>query len=245
MKAFLIDFSHEVPLFILRQNLERIEAQRKAYMELMAKRVEELRELLKLDKDKDADKEEPKKGFEFADDMIALDKVQKMVPKQGSSKMTESRVLRITALIDLLDETLKSAVNRAHLVVNRELENDFRWKEIFINSKVSFTDLHTGFGKVEHLFDSNIGSFTSVLIAMRKAELELKGKYDDEVHNDYFNHFKWFKLSADELSLFPPVVMITGGTSLLKAGMSDFSNLLVSNKPVKVIALTNRVTNDH
>jgi ferredoxin len=129
-------------------------------------------------------------------------------------------------------------------VVNRELENDFRWKEIFINSKVSFTDLHTGFGKVEHLFDSNIGSFTSVLIAMRKAELELKGKYDDEVHNDYFNHFKWFKLSADELSLFPPVVMITGGTSLLKAGMSDFSNLLVSNKPVKVIALTNRVTNE-
>jgi ferredoxin len=242
-EGFLIDFSHEIPLFILRQNLERIEANRMAYAELMVKRVEELRELLKLDQDKDANKKDPEKGFEFADDMIALDKVQQMVPRHGSSKMTESRMLRITGLIDLLDATLKSPVNRAHLIVNKELEGDYRWKEIFTSSKVTFTDLHGAFKRVEQLFDSNIDSFTSVLIAMRKAELELEGKYDDEVHNDYFNHFKWFKLSADELALFPPVVLITGGATLLEEGMSDFSNLLVSNKPVKVIALTNRVTN--
>ena len=240
----LVDFSHEVPLFIIRQNLERIEANRQAYKKLMQKKAEELRELLKLDEEKDGGTADAEKGFEFAHDMIALDKVREMVPKKGSSKMDASRVQRINGLIKLLDDTLNSQENRAHLIVNNELEADFRWKDIFASSKVSFTGLHDAFKRVEQIFDSNIGSFTNVIVAMRKADLELEGKYDTEVHEEYFSHFKWFKLSAEELALFPPVILATGGTHLLRDGMADFSNLLVSNKPIKVLALTNRTTNE-
>ena len=240
----LVDFSHEVPLFIIRQNLERIEVLRSAYKKAMQKRAEELRELLRLDEDKEGKSDTADKGFEFADDLIALDKVRGMMPRQGSSLMSDERVKRIKELISILDNTLSSQENRAHLLVNRELSEDFRWKEIFAGSKVSFFDLHELFTRVEDIFDSNIGSFTDVIVAMRKSELELEGKYDAEVHEDYFSHFKWYKLDPEELALFPPVILVTGGFHLLRDGMADFSNLLVSNKPVKVLALTDRTTNE-
>lgn len=243
-EGVVVDFSHEVPLFVIRQNFERIEANRQAYKNAMRKKAEALRELLKMDEEKGGGNTDAESGFEFAHDMIALDKVREMVPKQGSSKMEDARAKRIQNLIKILDDTLNSQENRAHLVVNNELEDEFRWKEIFASSKVSFSNLHDSFKRVEQIFDSNIGSFTNVIVAMRKAELELEGKYDSEVHDDYFNHFKWFKLAPEELSLFPPVILVTGGAHLLRDGMSDFSNLLVSNKPIKVLALTNRTTNE-
>ena len=51
-EGLVFDFSHEAPLLIIRQNLERIEVQRSAYKNAMQKRVEKLRELLKLDEEK-------------------------------------------------------------------------------------------------------------------------------------------------------------------------------------------------
>lgn len=240
----LIDFSHEVPLYIIRQNLQRIELLRSAYKQAMRKRAEELRELLKLDEEKEGARADAGQGFEFADGLIALDKVKSMLPRQGSSFMSTERAARIRGLITILDGTLSSQENRAHLVVNEELKDGFQWDRIFASSKLSFLPLADLFRRVEDIFDANIGSFTRVIVAMRKAELELEGKYDAEVHDEYFNHFKWFKLDPEELALFPPVILATGGFHLLRDGMAHFSNLLVSNKPIKVLAITDRTTNE-
>jgi ferredoxin len=240
----VLKFHHEVPLHFVRQNLSRIERRRKAYKDKIKNRIEELDELLNLDSEKKATKEAPQKGFEFADDLIELDKVQKMSPKSGSSKLSEDRLNRILKIRDLLRETLEGSENRAHLIVSEELKEGFRWEELFPNSKISYDDMKPAFAKADKIFEANIDSFTQVLIAMRKAELELKGNYENDVHDDYFDHFKWFKLSGEELELFPPVILITGAAHLLQDAMNAFSNFLVSNKPIKLLALTNRTTHE-
>ena len=239
-----LKFHHEVPLHFVRQNLARIEKKRKAYKQKIKNRLEDLEELLNLDSEKKATKEAPQKGFEFADDLIELDKIQKMSPKSGSSKLTEERLNRILEIRDLLKNTIEGSENRAHLIVTNELKDGFRWAEIFPNSKISFEDMKPAFEKAEQIFDTNISSFTKVLVAMRKAELELAGKYENDVHDDYFDHFKWFKLSGEELELFPPVIMVTGAAYLLRDAMTSFSSYMVSNKPVKLLALTNRTTHE-
>lgn len=239
----LLAFHAQVPLYFVRQEMHEIQKRRQEYKDLMRKRVEELKELLALDLEKNG-KDEPEKGFDFTSEMIALDKVNEMKPRSGSSKMPETRRERIWALIRILQDTLDGREKVAHVVVNQELENEFNWTQVFDTSKVSFTDLSNTFKRVEQIFDNNIGSFTEVIVAMQKASLQLEDKYDEEVHDDFYDHFKWFKLSADELALFPPVVLITGGAHLLRDGMAEFSQLLSSNKPIKVLALTNRTVHE-
>lgn len=239
----LLAFHAQVPLYFVRQEMHEIQKRRQEYKNLMRQRVEELSELLSLDLEKNG-KDEPEKGFDFTSGMIALDKINEMKPRSGSSKMAETRRARIKDLIKLLQETLDGREKVAHVVVNQELEHEFNWTQVFDTAKVSFTDLSNTFKRVEQIFDNNIVSFTEVIVAMQKAGLELKDKYDEEVHDDFFAHFKWFKLSTDELALFPPVVLITGGAHLLRDGMAEFSKLLSSNKPIKVLALTNRTNHE-
>ena len=240
----LLHFHHEVPLYFLQHRLERKESARLAYKERIRSRIEELRELLKVDDQKSGERKGPEAGFDFASEMITLEKVSEMMPREGTSKMSSSRVERIKKLIEELQETLDSKENHAHLVVIEELKEEFRWKDIFTSSKFSFEDLDTAFKKVEEIFDANIVSFTNVLVAMRRAELEVHGKYEEDVHDDYFAHFKWFKLTEEELALFPPVFLITSGAHLLRDGISAFSKLISSNKPINLLALTNRTVSE-
>jgi ferredoxin len=238
--GILLAFHHEVPLYLLRQQLFRTAKARAAYKKLMQQRTEELHELLKMDAEKQDDAPAKTEGFGFAESMISMESVQKLVPKQASSKMPASRVQRIQEVLQVLNETLSSQENVAHLIVADSVADEFNWNEIFDSSRVEVADLATAFERVNVVFGNNMTSFTRVLVAMHKAELELESKYEEDVHDDYFDHFKWFKLSPEELELFPPVVLCTGSTDLIGFGLANLSNLLASNKPIKVLALTNR-----
>lgn len=241
-EGYLLGFHPDIPLLLIRQKLEQIEWNRNEYKKKIKKRIDALRDLLHLNEEKFG-KAEPNKGFEFASNMIALDKVQDMLPGLGTGAMSDDRVKRIEELITILNTTLEQHENHAHIVVNEDLKQEYPWELIYTSSKLSFLELKQAFHKAEQLFDQNIKAFTGVLVAMRKAELELEGKYEVQVHDDYFNHFKWFKLDQEELTLFPPVVLVVRSNDLLTEGMHLFSNLVLSNKLVKIIALTTRTVN--
>ncbi|MBT8327206.1 MAG: hypothetical protein KJP21_05750, partial [Bacteroidia bacterium] len=241
-KGHILRFHHETPLLLIRQKLEQIEWNRNKFKTRIKEKRDSLDDLLNLNAEKSG-KEEPEKGFEFASDMIALTKVQDMQPKHGSENIEEKRIIRIQNIIKKLDEALEQKENIAHILINKSLNKEYHWKKIFASSAVSFVELSEAFQKVQHLFDKNITSFTSVLINMRKADLELEGKYEVEIHDDYFDHFKWFKLDEEELNIFPPVVFFTRSNDLLGDGMSMFSKLMSTNKPINVVALKDRTVN--
>lgn len=238
--GILLAFHHEVPLYLMRQQLFRTANARAGYKKLMQQRTDELQELLKLNAEKQDDALANTDGFGFAESMISMESVQKVMPKQGSSKMSENRVKRINEILKVLTETLASKENEAHLIVANAVANAFNWNQIFETSRVEMTNLAMAFNRAKQVFATNMTCFTRVLVAMRMAELELENKYEEDVHDDYFDHFKWFKLTIEELELFPPVVLCMGTSDLLGAGLAELSNLFASNKPIKVLSLTNR-----
>ena len=240
--GILLAFHHEVPLYLLRQQLFRTAIARASYKKLMQQRTEELEELLNQNADKQEDAAAKTEGFGFAESMINMESVQKVVPKQASTKMSEGRLNRVNDILKVLTETLASKQNEAHLILAESIKDEFNWNEIFGSSRLEVADLATCFERANIAFGNNMTSFTRVLVAMRMAELELENKYEEDVHDDYFDHFKWFKLTIEELELFPPVVLCTGTSDLLGSGLASLSNLLASNKPIKVFAITNRAT---
>jgi ferredoxin len=242
VKGHILSFHHETPLLLIKQKLEQIEWNRNLFKTQIKETRDRLLDRLNLNAEKSG-KEEPEKGFEFASDMIALGKVQDMQPELGSRELDENRISRIKGIINKLDESLEQKENTAHVLINNSLSKEYRWKKIFDSSTVSFVELSEAFDAVQRIFDKNIKAFTAVLINMRKAELELKGKYDDAIHDDFFDHFKWFKLEEEELNIFPPVVLFTHSNDLLDDGMSMFSKLMVANKPINVVALKDRTVN--
>ncbi len=241
-EGHLLAFHHETPLLLFRQKLEQIEWNRNRFKRHIKERRDSLEEKLVLNEEKSG-KEKPDKGFEFATEIIALGKVQDMQPKQGSSQLDAARIGRIKAIIQRLDAVLAQKENHAHLIVNQGLTKAYRWEKIFTSSSISYAELGNAFKLVENIFDKNMHAFTAVLIDLRKADLELEDSYELDIHDDYFDHFKWFKLDEEELALFPPVVLFTESTDLLEDGMPLFSKLMATNKPIKVVALKDRTVN--
>ena len=105
---------------------------------------------------------------------------------------------------------------------------------------------------VNHLFQDStslaMGIFEGHMVKMaegfkviRQAKLELAGKYDPEVHNEFFTHFKWNQFSEEEYHLCPPVVAIGGDGAMYDIGFQNLSRTMASGTPIKVLVLDTQV----
>lgn len=238
-KGLVFDFHPEVPLLLFNQILQQIEWNRHRFKAMLKEKRHALAEKLAAESDLPAT-ETRDTGFAFASDMIALDKVRDMMPKKGRSGIAEDRLERIRGILLHLDEAVETHENRAHILISEKMKTEYRWNEIFTSSRLTFSGQEEAISLAQKIFDRNIGAFTRALIASRKADLELENAYNAQVHDDFYNHFKWFKLTEKELSLFPPVLLFTQSADLTESGMSSLSKLLSANKPVKIIAFMNR-----
>jgi pyruvate-ferredoxin/flavodoxin oxidoreductase len=91
------------------------------------------------------------------------------------------------------------------------------------------------------LFEGHMVKMADGFKAIRMAELELEGKYDPKKHDEFFRYFNWQKFSDEEWLLCPPVVVVGGDGALYDIGFQNLSRMMMSGKPIKVIALDTQV----
>lgn len=91
------------------------------------------------------------------------------------------------------------------------------------------------------LFEGHMAKMAEGFRTIRQVELELEGKYEPKKHDEYFRYFNWTKFTDEEFHLCPPVVVVGGDGALYDIGFQNLSRLLMSGKPVKVIALDTQV----
>jgi ferredoxin len=85
-------------------------------------------------------------------------------------------------------------------------------------------------------FDAEARELARLLRAVRVARLELAGDFEEEVHGPWLERFDWRAFSDEEALLLPPVVAWATGADL-GDGMVSLSRLLLSGRPVQVLAM--------
>lgn len=91
------------------------------------------------------------------------------------------------------------------------------------------------------IFEGHMMKMADGFKAIRKAELELEGKYDPSVHDDFFTYFNWHQFTDEEWLLCPPVVTLGGDGAMYDIGFQNLSRLMASGKPIKVIVVDTQV----
>ena len=91
------------------------------------------------------------------------------------------------------------------------------------------------------IFEGHMSKMAEGFVAIRKAELELKGEYDPAKNKEFFTYFNWHQFSEDEWHLCPPVVAVGGDGSMYDIGFQNLSRMMASGKPIKVLIVDTQV----
>ncbi len=91
------------------------------------------------------------------------------------------------------------------------------------------------------VFEGHMAKMADGFRAIRKAELELEGKYNASEHDDFFTYFTWKQFTDEEWLLCPPVVTLGGDGAMYDIGFQNLSRMMASGKPIKVIVLDTQV----
>ncbi|MCB0639170.1 MAG: 2-oxoacid:acceptor oxidoreductase family protein [Lewinella sp.] len=91
------------------------------------------------------------------------------------------------------------------------------------------------------IFEGHMAKMAEGFKAIRKAELELEGKYDASQHDEFFRYFTWQQFTDEEWHLCPPVVALGGDGSMYDIGFQNLSRMMASGKPIKVVVVDTQV----
>lgn len=187
---------------------------------------------------------EKSSGWGIADSLIEFNKLDTLRPERASVSMPEKRYKRIDACISTLDSADDLLLKYDGLIfighgVHAHFNND--WNALLAGLEVRVAPAHESCLTASNGFKEHIAGLTKLIAAARMAELEIKNRYDEEIHGDFFNRFNWHYFTEEEMSLCPPAVLIEESQNLLGKELPHFSSLMASNIPVKVLALNRPV----
>lgn len=137
--------------------------------------------------------------------------------KSGSRAMAPVRVDRIQRLLKTLEAIKSDGCNFAEGCSSIEIGEEE--------------------ARIHEAAEAHLNRMAMVFRTLRMAQLEIRSKYDPDVHDAIFENFDWRELSPGELRLCPPFLVIAllnenQGPQLRKA-----MGILESRKPIKVAAL--------
>ncbi len=197
------------------------------------KHIKELKLLLEVDWSKSPESKQPEElrgsvgGAADFFDTGALSKV--MEHSHGSVVMSRERRARIENAL----QTLEAYRHNATLV---RFVHSGALDDAWLKQTAGFEAL-TAEDPCEaatRLFDEEAGRLAKVFGAARIAELEIEGIYDPAIHDPFFANFDWETFNRDELLLLPAVIALESADHVAADGMSSFSRLLSSGRPVQI-----------
>jgi len=92
------------------------------------------------------------------------------------------------------------------------------------------------------LFQGQLRYFLDNIKILRRAELEIKDKYDPPKHDKELLSLDWDDLTDDEKDLIPPFLLVAERSDLNDLGWNSLNKILAGKIPVKVFLLDNATT---
>jgi len=150
---------------------------------------------------------------------------------QGSASMPAARRKRIEAALEILE------AYQADLVLVRAVHAE-KLGETLLADAADFESVSNidPCSVAAATFDAEAEKLAKVFAAVRIARLESRDAYKPAIHDAWFNNFGWEGFSQEELLLIPTVVAIENANNVASTGLSSFSQLLSSGRPVQILA---------
>lgn len=211
------------------------QSNRKSFTSRLSELITGLNQLLQIE-DTQSEQESLKNTYDFADELIAFDKMVNLLPRGPKTDLSEKRLHRLNEVIQTLQKGLSLYKEKESLVIlEKSLKSGLSKETLFENSQIidSTNDI---FEEALSIFSKELDSFVALIKAFRIASLEISDEFKEEVHEEFFEHFTWYRLSKEELNLFHPVILICTKTYLFDH-LASFSRLLASNRPIKILVL--------
>jgi len=142
-----------------------------------------------------------------------------------SRAMTPDRHDRVDELIAGLGEMKEAWSNRPVDAVSTEIENEER--------------------EILKLAEEHLNRCARAFRTLRIAQLELRAKYDSEIHDAAFADFTWRQLGPAELRSCPPFVVMAPLDGDRGARLRKVMSLLQSGLPIKIAALRSSFRDAH
>lgn len=195
--------------------------------------IRDLKTLLEVDWTKSDEAKQPEKlqgsvgGASAYFDTGALSRV--MDHSHGSVAMSKSRRARIENALKTLEKYQQNNT-LVRFVHHGDLDDEWL-QQIPGFEPIAESDPCAA---ATRLFDEEAARLAQVFGAARIAELEIEGIYDEAIHDPFFANFTWETFSREELLLVPAVIALESATYVSDDGMSSFSRLLSSGRPVQI-----------
>jgi ferredoxin len=166
----------------------------------------------------------------------------------GQQKMVDTRVLqRKTDLVDALKELLwvletgPTGVGRANYGLYLTGSDRLGWAHDYPLNNFAAPALvqwqSSAPEQVLGLINSHIRHQVDNIKLIRRAEMEAAGKYDPAAHDLEIAALDWQKLTLEERSSIPPIIMIGDREDMNSSGWQSLNKLLSSEFPIKIIML--------
>ncbi len=223
-------------LQLLRHAVRRHLAGRRATLGAeRASLAEQMRSLLRVDREKRPSAREAETlrgsvgaaGAQFVDP-AALSAA--LGPYRGAAPMEAHRRARVEAAL----EALEAELDPPAMVVVHDGGTELDW---LAGPDTCVVEAEEPFATAAALFDEHASALAETARARRVARLESKDGYDPARHDPWLAGFDWQAFSRDELLQLPAVVVVTSGEALTTAGFSPASRVMVSGRPVRIVAL--------
>ena len=243
-KETSIGFEPQAPLLMLNQLLTEHQGEnRKKFKSKLSTLIRRLNERLSVDEGT-SEADEMKQTYDFVNEIMAFDQLAEMIPQGSNDAFSEGELNRIKEVVKTLKAGLSDfSEQTATLVIDKKLMEQFDVHSIFENEQLIEAKQKDAFDQIQKLFEKRMQSFTALIKAYRMAMLEVEGDYKEDVHDEYFEHFTWYRIFDEELALFHPLVLLIGHDYLVDR-LTSFSKLLSSNQPINVIVLNQKMISE-
>lgn len=172
--------------------------------------------------------------YDFAQEIVAFEKLTELLPQNKSDVLSDRRLDRLKKALDKLKKGVEYFDESVGiLVVSR---SDTFNVNLVKEAEIVVADHGYLLAAAEKGMQNQVGFFTELVKHMRIAELEVDSSYDEEIHDEYFDHFSWYQIGEEEKNLFLPFMIIVDHQYLMNH-LDEFSRLLSSNKPYRFIVL--------
>ncbi|TWT79460.1 hypothetical protein CA13_08610 [Planctomycetes bacterium CA13] len=91
--------------------------------------------------------------------------------------------------------------------------------------------------RIHQAAEKHLHHMASVFRALRIAQLEIRSKYQPEIHDVAFANFDWQELSPAELRLCPPFIVVARINANQSAQLRKAMSLLESRQPIKIVTV--------